>query len=153
MLKYGATVEFAHLKRYLVESGGRKKYIRRLKPLEMPAEEARTKIKSSLIFRLSMSISINVSLIDEAILIVKYIPQVLKAPFIDRLNGLQQGVLSEVASAVKEERCYVLDAEDFLEKLREQKMRILFRELRKAKQCEITKWMRNKFPAGSTGRF
>jgi hypothetical protein len=119
----------------------------------MPAEEARTKIKSTLIFRLSMSISINVSLIDEAILIVKDISQVLKAPFIDRLNGLQQDVLSGVASAVKEERCYVRDAEDLLEKLSEQKMRILFRELRKAKQCEITKWMRKKFPAGSTGRF
>ncbi|CAB4002729.1 alpha-tubulin N-acetyltransferase 1-like [Paramuricea clavata] len=88
---------------------------------------------------------------NEAIRIVKYIPQVLKAPFISRLNGLQQGVLSDVASAVKEERCDVLNAEDFLEKLGEQKMRILFRELRKAKQCEITKWMRNKFPAGSTG--
>ena len=90
-------------------------------------------------------------LLDGPIRIVKDIPQDLKRQFISRLNGVKD-VLSDVASNIMGERCYFPDAADFLEKIANEKTRILFRELRKKNQFEITEWMREKFPPGSTGR-
>ena len=54
---------------------------------------------------------------------------------------------------MQKQRCYVRNAEHFLETISEEeaKTRDLFRELRKANQFEITEWMRDEFPAGSTG--
>ena len=93
-------------------------------------------------------------IIDKAIRIVKDIPGDLRAEFIDRLDGLKEGVLSDILTDVNMRTCPVRDAEDFLEKMGEHKTRILFRELRKREQSEIVaQWMRKKFPAGSTGRF
>ena len=83
--------------------------------------------------------------------IVKDIPQDLKLQFIGRLKDVDKDVLAKIATAIKEERCYVRDSKDFVEKIANYKTRILFRELQKENLEEIRQWMRNKFPEGSTG--
>lgn len=81
------------------------------------------------------------------------IPQNLKKYFVEHLNDLGVEVLSKMATNITERRCYVHNASDFLEKIKTYKMRILFRELRKEEQHVMVQWMRNEFPAGSTGMF
>ena len=76
----------------------------------------------------------------------------LKAELINQLNQVSVGVLSEIATKILEVRCYVLDSTDFMDKLKDKKIRFLFRELRREGQTrDIVRWMRNKFPVGSTG--
>ncbi|XP_028394607.1 uncharacterized protein LOC114518814 [Dendronephthya gigantea] len=83
---------------------------------------------------------------------VKDIPQDLKSQLVDRLNGVDKAILETMLNSIKMERCYVQDGNDFLEKIRDRKTRIFFRELRKQEQCDlIVRWMRKTFPAGSTG--
>ena len=82
---------------------------------------------------------------------VKDIPQDLKLQFIGRLKEMDKDMLAKIATAIKEERCYIRDSKDFVEKIANYKTRILFRELQKENLEEIRQWMRKKFPEGSTG--
>ena len=92
--------------------------------------------------------------LEKAVRKIKDIPQDLKVQFINLLNGLHPDVLSDVATGIMKKRCYARNTEHFLETVSEEcKTRYIFRELRKANQSEITEWMRDEFPAGSTGRF
>lgn len=71
--------------------------------------------------------------------------------FTKKLEALGVQCLSTIATNIKEERCYVNNAGDFLEKTKMYTMRFLFRELKKENQNDILKWMRANLPTGSTG--
>ncbi|XP_046845373.1 uncharacterized protein LOC124439181 [Xenia sp. Carnegie-2017] len=87
-----------------------------------------------------------------ALRFVKEIRGKLKAELINQLNQVSVDVLSEIATKILEVRCYVVDSTDFMDKLKDKKIRFLFRELRREDQTrDVALWMRNKFPVGSTG--
>ncbi|XP_046845375.1 uncharacterized protein LOC124439182 [Xenia sp. Carnegie-2017] len=87
-----------------------------------------------------------------ALRFVKEIPGELKVQLMKQLKQVSVDCLSEIATKILEVRCYVVDSTDFMDKLKEKKIRFLFRELRREGQTrDIVRWMRNKFPVGSTG--
>ncbi|XP_046844841.1 trichohyalin-like [Xenia sp. Carnegie-2017] len=89
---------------------------------------------------------------NKALKLVRDLSEHLKDPLIERLNRFHVDVLSEIATNMLEVHCYVHNSADLLAKLKENKIRFLFREFRRKDQFkDVVLWMRKKFPVGSTG--
>ncbi|XP_046844936.1 uncharacterized protein LOC124438784 [Xenia sp. Carnegie-2017] len=87
-----------------------------------------------------------------ALKLVRDLPEHLKDALIERLNRFHVDVLSEIATNMLEVQYYVHNSADLMAKLKEKKIRFLFREFRRKDQFkDVVLWMRKKFPVGSTG--
>ena len=86
---------------------------------------------------------------------IKEIPEGLRSGLVEQLTALPQSntVLGEIATRILQKRVYVDNAFQFMETIKEMKIRLLFRELKKENKAHIITWMRRNFPAGSTGQY